>query len=63
MLLSIDKEKEELTCNLCNTTLSLKRSNTYSICTCKNVRLVYCKNQIHITVFSVKRDHWYTYKR
>jgi len=63
MLLSINEKEEELICNKCHTTMSLKRDNVYGICKCRNVRLVYCKNQIHITVFSVKRDHWYTYKR
>lgn len=62
MLLSIDKEKEELTCNTCHTILSLKKDNLYGICSCKNIKLVYCKNHIHITVNSVNKDHWYEYE-
>jgi hypothetical protein len=60
----IDKNKQELSCMTCNDALSLiKTKTTYELCSCKNIRLVYCRERIHISLTQDKTDYWYEYQK
>lgn len=39
----------------------IRTSIRYELCKCNNIRLVYCKDQVHITLFEEKKDFWYEY--
>ena len=55
-------EKDKLTCNKCNSELLLiKDKQIYDHCSCYDLRLIRCHNQIHITSFSSNKDYWINY--
>ncbi len=51
---------KEISCNLCNKVLSLEEKvSEVSLCDCKNLKLVFMKDEIHIIDFKSNNELFY----
>jgi hypothetical protein len=56
-------DNHSLTCSKCHSThFLIKTDYLYDHCECYNIRLVFCKFQVHISLLKEVKDFWYDYR-